>query len=164
MPYKNSYSEAEKASAIARYVESEDLRGVASAMDIPVTTLRSWCRAAGLDVSTDASRARSAAATAGAMVARRKRVEESNGRMTLILATVCELAGRLEVEILRDPRAAEKLSLRDIVGARTRAIHDMQLLAGEATERTENIETVDEIAALRDTLRDRLSVVPNGAA
>jgi ribosomal protein S6 len=68
-------------------------------------------------------------------------------RMQELLAEIADTAAKKELSVLAD----EAPSLEKIVGARTRAIHDLQLLSGGATSRTEHehIEPLDrELARL----------------
>jgi hypothetical protein len=77
--------------------------------------------------------------------ARTKRLydhEQFKTRMTGLLAEVAETAIGEELRILMSGEA----TLEKVVGARTRAIHDLQLLGGEATSRSE-ITTPDQFAS-----------------
>lgn len=148
------YSQDERAKAMASVVEL-GLAEAAAQTGIPKSTLHLWCTDAGIPTSTDEGRQRTEAATAASVVARRQRVEQAKGRMTLILATIAELAARAEIQMIQDGKA----SLSELVGARTRALHDLQLLSGDATERFDSVDDVESVAALRDQLRSRLGTV-----
>lgn len=171
MVFNASYSDEEKAKAVARSVE-RSVTATAEEMNINPSNIRRWARDAGVDLSDEYSRARTAAATKAAQMKRRQQVEESKGRQSVLLATIAELAGTLEVDVLKDVRkkitAGETLdklpvTLREIVGARTRALHDLSLLNGEATERVDVVPTTAEASAVRDAIRTRMHVIKGGA-
>lgn len=90
-------------------------------------------------------------ATAVAKANRAKLLEESQARMTSLLTAIAELAARTEIEFLNSRNA----SLSEVVGARTRAIHDLQLLSGQATARltiSDDPSELERLAAELDEL------------
>ena len=115
---------------------------------ISAGTIGAWASRAGVaTVAADVTRA----ATAVSAERRRFAAEEFRTRMVEQLATIAETAAAKELEVLRK----DKPSLDKIVGARTRAIHDLQLLTGQSTanvnvERTPETEAeVAKVIALR---------------
>jgi hypothetical protein len=119
---------------------------------IPKSTLQKWAIKAGIETASPEARKRVEKATQASVLSRRQTVEEARERMTLVLATIAELAGREEIRMIQSGR----VKLYELVGARTRALHDLQLLTGQATERPEIVESVDDVVALREQLRSRL--------
>jgi hypothetical protein len=74
--------------------------------------------------------------------------EAVRAEVTTRLWEIADKASRRELELLASA------DLRSVVGARTRAIHDAELLAGRATNRTETVDVLDaEIAKLVEELR-----------
>ena len=110
------------------------LAEVHATTDIPKSTIRGWALEANVTIAraTDKTREATAASKANAEQRRAALVEK--------LGRIADLAGDLELEILMGD---ERPSLRDVVGARTRAIHDAELLAGRATSRTESVTALD---------------------
>jgi hypothetical protein len=127
-------------------IRAEGIAAAHRGTGIPKSTLSRWAVEAGVrDVPNHEK-------TAAATAARLRYVEEAKSRLTEILAAVAETGARLELTIL-DPRhelARPDLPhwvdedtgeahpvvgarLDQIVGARTRAIHDLNLLTGQAT-------------------------------
>lgn len=88
-------------------------------------TVSKWVSAAGETVSSD----RNAAAVAQV----RADAEARKVRLAEKLLEIAELGANLELVLMPDA------GLRDVVGARTRAIHDHQLISGAATSRSEQI-------------------------
>lgn len=123
---------------------------------IPAPTIRSW---ASRNHLTDERNATVAAAVA----ARKLSFEERRA------ALADRLLAEAEVALTHELGRLDQADLRDLVGARTRAIHDHLLLAGEATARHEHV-TVDavdaEIARLEAELagNDPAEAAPVGPA
>jgi hypothetical protein len=92
-------------------------------------TLSRWAKEAGVRVTTQ-QRHVNEQARENAVAATRRNAAEARLYVAERLSTVAMLAVDREVEILQQPGQ----SLRDIVGAGTRAIHDLRLLSGESTE------------------------------
>lgn len=114
-------------------------------LGIPKPTVASWMLRTG--VRTGATER-----THAATEAVKATMEERRARLADTLLGTAEIASRRELELLAEA------SLRDVVGARTRAIHDHQLLVGAPTARTEHSTApeaahavLDEIAARRAT-------------
>lgn len=93
-------------------------------------TVSRWIKAAGGTVSCERN--------AKAIEAIKANAEERRARLAEKLLEIAELGADLEVTLMQGA------SLRDVVGARTRAIHDAQLLSGAATSRSEH-QTVDHL-------------------
>ena len=68
---------------------------------------------------------------------------------------IASRAAEVELQILESGEA----SLREVVGARTRAIHDLQLLEGRATERVERVEVSDVDRAIQAKIEARMGPV-----
>lgn len=156
MPAPKLYSMEKRSAATADVVEL-GLAGAAKKHKMPKSTLHSWCVELGIATSTPEQRKTTEAATASSVMARRQKVAQSRERMTLYLATIAELGARAEIEMLNKAIAGKgETRLGEIVGARTRAIHDLALLSGDATERTELVDSVDDVMKLQMELRSRL--------
>jgi transposase-like protein len=130
---RRSYSADERAEALALYVH-EGLYVATERTGIPKGTISSWAQRDGLQTVCVPEKVRAAAAMRSATV------EERRAALAEKLVEVAELGVELEVDILRSKDA----NLRDVVGARTRAIHDLQLLTGAATARAEHV-IVDQV-------------------
>lgn len=141
---RRPHTDAERAEALAVYAEV----GLAEAhrsTGIPKPTLHRWAVAAGLDTSEVVERSveRNRVAAQASAAARTYEAEAFRTEMVTQLAEVARKAVAKELEVL----AQESPSLDKIVGARTRAIHDLQLLTGAATGRTELTERAPEVEA-----------------
>lgn len=120
---RRSYTDEQKADALALYAEAGPT-AVQEQLGIAKATVAGWAAANGVRTVRNE---RTAAAVEAARVdaaARRAIVADR-------LWQIADEASALELTKLRDA------DLRDVVGARTRAIHDAQLLAGDVTARTE---------------------------
>lgn len=145
----------------ARALELIDSLGLAKArqalaaegLSIPKSTLHLWAKDANVATASEEARAKTEAATEASVQARREKLEQSRDRMSVRLALIAETAASKELEYIKQGKA----TLSELVGARTRAIHDLQLLDGKATERTATSVSAEQAAALRDSLRERLS-------
>jgi DNA polymerase III delta prime subunit len=105
---------------------SKRLRG--TDIEVSESTLTRWATKAGVSVQhaiTDNQVARAAS-----LAKRQRTSEETKLFLTERLQTIAEIATERELTLLRQTG----LSLRDVVGSRTRAVHDLQLLSGQATE------------------------------
>lgn len=145
---RRTYTDAEKAEALALYAEV----GAAEAArqtGINRGTIVSWASRNGVaaDATPNLLKATEVAAARRTFVA-----TEFRARMVETLAKVAEKAAAVELERL----AGSKATLHEVVGARTRAIHDLQLLAGEPTDRSERV-TVDSIDREIERLFERAS-------
>lgn len=135
---RRRYTDEQRAEALELYAE-QGPTAVQAAMGIPKATVTNWAKAAGIGTVRNAKTAAATEARTLDLASRRVVLAEK-------LQTVAEVATERELQILATPFP----ELRDVVGARTRAIHDSQLLSGGATSRHEVItDAVDaEIAAL----------------
>lgn len=136
---RRTFTEAEKAEALALYAEVGKAEA-ARRTGISAGTIGAWASRAGVaTVAADVTRA----ATDVSAARRTYVAEEFRTQMVEALARVAVFAAAKELERL----AGGKASLHEIVGARTRAIHDLQLLTGAATGRTELTERAPEVEA-----------------
>lgn len=123
-----SYTPEQKAEALELYRE----HGAAEASrrcGIRSGTIKSWASRAGVaTVAADVTRA----ATEVSSARREYVAEEFRTQMVEQLAAIATTAAAKELAVLNE----DSPSLDKIVGARTRAIHDLQLLTGLATGRT----------------------------
>ena len=138
---KRRYTDDERAAALALYAEAGPT-AVQDTLGIPKGTVTGWAKTAG--IGTVRNERTAAATEAMALDAAERRAVLADR-----LLAIAEQAVDVEVSKLRNA------DLRDVVGARTRAIHDHLLLAGEATSRSEHVQVdaVDaEIARLTSEL------------
>lgn len=148
---KRTYTDEQKAEALEAYKE----HGPAEAgrrTGISPKTIASWAKRA--NVKMDAPLERMRAATEAASTKREFEAADFNLRMQLALADIAETAAAKELSILTQGEP----TLEKVVGARTRAIHDLQLLTGAATSRNENREVVevrDHAESLIDRFKDK---------
>lgn len=132
---RRTWTPSERAEALAVYAEV-GLAGAHQATGVPKATLHRWAKAAGLDTvgATERSIERNTVAARAAAATRAYVSEEFRTEMVAKLAEIARQAAERELAVLDDS------DLRSVVGARTRAIHDLQLLTGAATGRTETVE------------------------
>lgn len=139
-----AYTAEQKAEALEVYV-TDGPSAAAERFGMTKGCVTKWAKAAGLEtVANERTRAATETVVANGQ-ARRAALAER-------LWAVAEKAVGIELSKL------EKADLRDVVGARTRAIHDAQLLTGDATSRSETIvtDTIDrEIARLSEAMADQ---------
>lgn len=121
---KRTYTEAEKTTALALYA-TDGPTAVAQELGIPASTVVSWAKAAGVRTMRNER-------TAAAVEALQVDGEARRARLAGRLLDLAEQASELEFDLVKTA------GLRDVVGARTRAIHDHQLLTGQATGRVEH--------------------------
>lgn len=151
MAGKRTYNETEREHAVA----TAALNGLADAsreLDIPKSTIKSWAKARGVDVADEKLQAKVERATTMSVAMRAQRLAEAKERTVLLLAAIMELGAHRQIEILRH----ESPTMVEAVGATTRAIHDMQLLTGDPTEITEELDSA-AVKRLRDELQARIS-------
>lgn len=147
---KRRYTDDERAAALTLYAEAGPT-AVQDSLGIPKGTVTGWAKTAGIGTVRNERTAAATEAMALDAAERRARLAER-------LLTVAERA--VDHELAKLATA----DLRDIVGARTRAIHDHQLLAGEATARSEQQHTDATRDAVLDEARTRaLHLVPRTA-
>ena len=130
------WSDTDRAHALDLLRNHTTLAETARQTGIPKRTIADWAKSAGITTTTAQARAKTEAARAHLALT----VEERRAERIEKLNRIADLAADLELDILADE---ERPSLRDVVGARTRAIHDAELLAGRATSRTESVTQLD---------------------
>lgn len=131
----------EKRQAALADVPDLGISGAAKKHQVGKASLSKWCADAGIRTDRNERTGPAIEAAAARNAERRTEVVER-------LWEIADRASRRELELL------EASDLRSVVGARTRAIHDAELLAGRATGRTETIEPLDaEIARLVEEMR-----------
>lgn len=164
-PPKQTSPKPYDADVRAQALELYSTRGLADAhheLGIPKPTILRWARAAGVDSAeiAAAAQARTEAATKAARLELDRRVAEGRAALVPKLVAVANAALDSSSQILAAQRAVEEAAarsadgivsgvlisrravvndgppLRAIIGAATRAIHDLQLLTGEETERS----------------------------
>lgn len=132
---KRRYTDAEKTEALAIYAEQGPTAAQA-ATGISKGTVTKWAQAAGIETVASERNAKAVAAVKANHEVRKSALAEK-------LMQIAEAGAARELEVIG------KSQLRDVVGARTRAIHDLQLLSGEATARTAHTEA-DQRKALNE--------------
>ena len=123
------------ATDVARILADEGHPGIRPA------TIRQWATRAGV-------KSERVTMTGPVIEAAKLSVEERRTALALRMLEIAEQAAAQELSLITES------DLRSVVGARTRAIHDLQLLTGAATSRTESVEA-EELHALIDELADR---------
>jgi transposase-like protein len=150
------YSDADKAKAVDVF-RRDGLPAAAAAVGADKKTITRWVRAAGVPAPDSAAAA--AAQTAAANAERHRIIAESREEQARTLAVTSRALANLESRIAelmlkavaesRTPQGVSDATKRQletlklltdprlnrIVGMRTRAVHDLQLLTGEETER-----------------------------
>lgn len=119
------YTPEERSEALDLYRE-EGPRAAHRATGVSLSTLLRWAKEAGI-ATNHAQNVEEAART------RRAENEERRQRIAARLWELADLASQVELELL-----PEDATLRDVVGLRTRAIHDALLLSGDPTSRVEH--------------------------
>lgn len=117
-------------------VQEVGVREAAKQCGVSPGAVSKWALAAGVEtVHSERTRA--------ALEARQLDAATRRDELATRLLLVAEIGLERELELIATA------DLRDVVGARTRAIHDAQLLAGQATSRTEHRSELDrEIESL----------------
>lgn len=123
----STYTAEQRSEAVELYTEVGPSE-VERRLGIPKATVRYWAKAEGCTFNPE----RTEAATAASVAIRKSALAER-------LLAEAEQAVEIELGML------ESAPLRDLVGARTRAIHDLQLLSGEATQRVEDLSQRAEL-------------------
>lgn len=143
---KRTYTEAEKDQAVALYA-TDGPTAVQHELGVPKGTVTKWAKARGVaTVRTERMREAHEAVMADAA--------ERRARLATRLLTLAEVATEVEFDLV------DEAGLRDVVGARTRAIHDHQLLMGGATARTETTPAPDRTPEQEQELARVLRLVP----
>lgn len=128
------WSDEQRTHALDLLANGHTLAETHTETGIPKSNLRRWAAEANVTV------VRTTEKTREATLASKANAEQRRAALVEKLGRIADLAGDLELEILMGD---ERPSLRDVVGARTRAIHDAELLAGRATSRTESVTALD---------------------
>lgn len=137
------YPDETQARAVLLYLEY----GAAEAarrVGVPAGTIRSWASRA--DVAT--TRLAEIDAHVEALQAS---AEERKAALALKMLLIAEKAAEAELDKIGDA------PLFQVVGARTRAIHDHQLLTGAATARSEHLAPTEAAHAVIDEVAERRS-------
>lgn len=136
------WTDEQKAEAVAMLEAGRSLIEVSAEYGPSTSSLSRWAEEAGLDLA-----GRSQAKTAEATRAHMAKADERRVHRIDRLNDLADEAIEREFALLDDA------DLRSVVGARTRAIHDAELLAGRATSRTESLSAIDdEIRELTEAL------------
>jgi small-conductance mechanosensitive channel len=143
-----AYDDVQRDNAVATAVE-KGLAEASRTLDIPKSTIKTWAKAAGVNVADEKLQAQVERATTMSVAMRRQRIAETKERVTVLLAAVAELGARAQIDLLK----TGQFSLAEAVGATTRAIHDLQLLEGNPTEITEEVDA-ETLAKIRDELQE----------
>jgi len=133
-PMATRWTTEQRTHALDQLANGHTLAETHTETGIPKSNLRRWAAEANITV------VRTTEKTREATLASKANAEQRRAALVEKLGRIAELAGDLELEILMGD---ERPSLRDVVGARTRAIHDAELLAGRATSRTESVTALD---------------------
>jgi len=128
---RKRYTADERSAAIALYA-TDGPTAVQTELGIPKGTVTKWAQAAGVET---VSSERNAAAVEAARIDHAARREALAGKLTL----VAEQAVDRELQLIANG------DLRDVVGAGTRAIHDLLLLTGQATARHEHVTAESDV-------------------
>jgi hypothetical protein len=132
------WTEEQKAEAL-RICSVEGIAAAKRALGIPKPTLSRWCTLAGVELPVPVPRGPEAAAqVAAANDKTRVTVAQRRSRIVGHLTELAELGLEVALDKMRMAKAGDDeglVTVRDAVGVFTRAIHDMQLLDGQATER-----------------------------
>jgi transposase-like protein len=159
------YPPETKAQALELLEQGQPLKDVMAATGVPKSTLSRWAQAAGI-ATLHPERA------AAAREARAFSYGELVSELTALLGNIAKTGAKVTYERLAalvDPETGEidlegarDEDLAKIVGSWTRAIHDLQLLSGKATERHDlgsdvdrQIEDLVEQMAGMDPARDQ---------
>lgn len=133
----------ERQTAIQLLRDSTTLADTHRQTGIPKQTLSGWAKDEAIDLGRTTEKIREAVAARNAQQATRR------ADLADALLALAELAVPVEVDMI------DSADLRDVVGSRTRAIHDMQLLTGQPTDRTETVTQLDrELEELTAALSD----------
>src|SRR5262245_60874658 len=127
---RRAYADALKAEVLAAYPELGPAE-CARRFDVPAGTVAVWANRAGVKAIT-------AEKTQAAVAARVATFADRRARLADRLLALAETAAGREAELISDSK------LHEVVGCRTRALHDHQLLTGQVTARTE-VRAVDAL-------------------
>jgi transposase-like protein len=163
------WSEQEREQAVALY-GSDSLAAAHRETGIPKASITRWARAAGVEPGTSnrelverteaATTARRSVVEGRALTAAEKILPKLEALAMVSLEN--ELAVQIGILKGQQPHFADGVSFRDLVGSRTRAFHDLQLLTGAATERTEGATVI--FAAPRPDRMNQPPIIDLGTA
>lgn len=120
---RDRYTDAQRAEAVELY-RTAGPTAVQTQLGIHKGTVTKWAQAAGVATVSNQRNAAAVEAVKITTALRRNVVAER-------LWEIADVASRRELDLIGDA------NLHDVVGARTRAIHDAQLLDGSATGRVD---------------------------
>lgn len=158
---RRRYNADQKDAAVA-LARDVGLANAGRELAIPKSTIKGWAVERGIEVSDEALVAKTEKATAMSRATRKQKVSETKDRLTLLLAAIAELGAHAQIAMLQ----SGAISLAEAVGATTRAIHDLQLLDGNPTEITEELDTDGLLrlqAELQARVGDERKGLPSGA-
>lgn len=129
-----------------------------------------WLQERGIDPASVAKKTtdQQRGAAQASVAARNARREAAKENMADALITIAALAAQTEIQYLRGERRVtrqvndlgellgyEHVKLSEVVGSRTRAIHDLLLLTGGETERIVFRPSTEQVMLWRDDLAQR---------
>lgn len=138
MPRGKPWPPEKRQALVERVQAGETLGAAAKAEGVPKVTAQGWVAAAGVERSNTKKRQ-----TEAATEARLRQIEESRDRRATALSAVAELGLKETIDRLRDEverrknKQAPTIPTRDLIGAWTRANHDLALVTGHATSNQE---------------------------
>ncbi len=142
MPRGQPWPDEVRRRVLERLAAGETLGAASRAEGVPKVTAQGWAAAAGVEQP----KGKTTEQTANARAERARRLEQAQDRGQAGLTVVRELALAATIGKLRglqdaqgrfdDAKLAE-VTMRDLVGAWTRAGHDLALLTGQATANAE---------------------------
>lgn len=149
-----AYTKAQKAEAVQLALD-EGLAHAAREKQISKDAIRTWLKEAGHDPAELnrqlTERARVAAAASAAK--RAQDVEQFKADMTKLLTSGAKLAAGKAIKKMQ----TDNIELPALVGMFTRSIHDLMLLSGEATTRTELIDPEERARQVMADLEDEVA-------
>lgn len=131
MPRGRPWPDEVRRRLVDRVRAGETLGAAARAEGVPKVTAQGWVAAARVEQSTPKGAAEQ---TAKARAARQRQLEAGLERRVDRLSALAELALDAVVERLKDEEWLAVITVRELVGAFTRANHDLALLTGKPTE------------------------------
>jgi hypothetical protein len=157
---------AERERALAAFRREGSLSAASRASGVPKSTLRNWLREEGEPPAQGAAEAakRTEAATEAARIANAKRLEEARQALIPKLLAIAHASldeQRAVLRAVRDPQERRTMGrehpvpVRDLVGMGTRAVHDLNVLLGKATDQPEETARVNVTVLLAAPDHDR---------
>lgn len=153
---RRTWTTEQRAQALELYAE-HGAAAAARTTGIPSGTVKAWASRRGVQ---PLHRIKNSEGVRAAVERRQRTAEDRRTRLVELLGEIAELGAERELELL----SVESVSLRDVVGARTRAIHDLQLLAGDATSRTEHTGLDADRGAVEERLATILQIADRRTA